>query len=328
MWVVFSQLRSVALPRASSMGENELALEKRVLFQRTVGQHIIKHLPILDRWSCLQVFPTWRGLVETPVILAQGSEENRSKITKQLVHSEEETILIIRDNRGLDLFRNILQTHPILEFHSFNIVSLDLRDCIIPIDELNDLLSGANSQALFNLQSLSASLKQVRGFVGDCYANWRGNTPVLTEPIQTLPRLKRLDVLIIPNLTVNSTPLAKLLWLCLNASEFILRDMNASAPWGPNVLFPWYSRHNFPSQYPNLKALSVSAYSEFLSVMLMASKGDYKIWYPKLEKLTIFAQCNYMVRQDLEEYRRIFHDIPVGVPPYTRFLDGPTGRLY
>lgn len=266
--------------------------------------------------------------METPVILAQGSEENRSKIMKQLVLSEEETILIIRDKRGMDLFRNILQTCPILGFHSFNIVSLDLRNYIIPIDELNDLLSGTSSPALFNLESLSANLKEVRGFVSDCYTTWRGNTPVLTEPIQALPRLKRLDVLIIPTLTVNSTPLAKLLWLCLNASEFTLRDMNGSTPWGPNVLFPWYCQHNFPNQYPNLKVLSVSVYSEFLSVMLMVSKGDFKTWYPKLERLTLFAQCNYMIRQDLEEYRRIFHDITVVVPPYTRFLDGPKSRLY
>lgn len=292
-------------------------LQKRVLFQRAVGRHIIKHLSILDRWSCLQVFPTWRGLVETPVILAQGSEENRSKITKQFIQSEEETILIIRDNKGLNLFRSILQTYPIIGFHSFNIVSLDLRDCIIPIDDLNSLLSGANFQALANLENLSANLKQVNSFGGDSYTNWRGNTPILTEPIQPLPRLKSLDILLIPKLTVNSTPLAKLLWLCLNANEFILRDMNGSTPWGPNILFPWYSRHNFPNQYPNLKVLSVSVYSEFLSVMLMASKGDYKIWYPNLAKLTIFAQCNYMVRQDLDGYQRIFHDIAVSVPPYT-----------
>lgn len=292
-----------------------------MLFQRAVGQHIIKHLPILDRWSCLQVFPTWRGLVETPVILAQGSEENRSKITKQFCQSEEETILIIRDNRGLDLFRSILQIYPMLGFHAFNIVSLDLRDrdCIVSIDDLNKLLSGANCRALANLEHISANLKQVKLFDEDTreYIVWNGNTPVLTEPIQPLPKLKTLDVLIIPKLTVNSTPLAKLLWICLNAREMTLRDMNGSLPWGPNFLFPWYSRHNFPSQYPNLKTLSISVYSEFLSVLLMTSKGEYKVWYPNLEKLTLFAHCNYMVRQDLEGYQRIFHGVSVEVPSYT-----------
>ncbi|KAM7538292.1 hypothetical protein Aperf_G00000060020 [Anoplocephala perfoliata] len=291
----------------------------QVLSQRAVGQQIIKHLSILDRWSCLQVFPTWRGLEAIPVILAQGSEVSRSKIVNQFTKSEEQSALIVRDERGLALFISILKTFPLI-CSPFNLVSLDLCACDLLIDDLNSLLSGANFPAFANLESISANLQQVTYFHGDSQTIWNGNTPVLEEPISPLPRLKSLNIMLIPKLSINSTPLAKLMRLSLNASEITLRDRDNSAPWRANF-FSWYVRPNFPQKYPNLKQLSVSIYSEFLSVLMMESNGDYKSWFPALKKLIICAQCNYIKLQDLEEYQNIFKDIAVEVPPYTRFLD-------
>lgn len=297
-----------------------------MLSQRAVGRHIIKHLSILDQWSCLQVFPTWRGLEATPVILAQGSEVSRGKITKQFIKSEEQSALIVLDERGLTLFISILRTFPLICSPSFNLVSLDFRACNLTIDDLNNLLSGANFPAFANLERVSVTLQQVSYFREHSQTIWNGNTPVLVEPITPLPRLKSLNILLIPKLSINSTPLAKLMRIALNASEIVLRDRDNSVPLRDN--FSWYVRHNFPRKYPNLKQLSISIYSEFLSAMLMESKGDYKSWFPALKKLTIYGQCNYMQLQDLKEYQNIFKGIAVEAPPYTvsLFSRRPIGR--
>ena len=251
----------------------------------------------------------------TPVILARGSERNRFKITQQLIDKAEESSLLIRDNSGLTLFVDILKSLPHTGSLSSNLVSLDLRACVISITELNDILS---LDAFAYLESISASLKQVHYFTNEPpYPVWSGNTPILKEPITPLPRLKSLQVLLIPQLSINSTPLAKLMHLSLNASNISLRDRDNSNPQNMNHLFfSWYTRHNFPKAYPNLKCLSISIYSEFLSAMLMESMGDFKVWFPALTRLILYAQSNYMKREDLNEYRNIFKDISVEIPPY------------
>lgn len=271
----------------------------------------------MDRWSCLQVFPTWRGLEATPVILAEGSERNRLKITRQLTNSEDKSSLLIRDERGFGLVVEILNTLRFTGSVCLNLVSMDLRAIILSISDLNDLLSGPKVVVFQHLESVSATLQQTHFFPTESHTSWTGNTPTLTDPIPPLPRLKSLNALIIPKLSINSTPLAKLLRLALNASSITLRDRDSSTPLCGGQRSPWYTRHNFPQSYPNLKHLSVSIHTEFLTAMLIETKGDYKTWFPVLEKLTLFDQSNYMKRQDLEEYKEVFKGIAVEVPPYT-----------
>ncbi|KAL5110029.1 hypothetical protein TcWFU_002944 [Taenia crassiceps] len=280
--------------------------ELQALTQRAVGKQILKYLHIVDRWSCLQVFPTWRGLEATPVILAEGSERNRLKITNE---------------RGFGLVVEILNTLRFTGSMSLNLVSMDLRAIVLSINDLSDLLSGPKVVVFEHLESVSATLQQTHFFPTESHTSWIGNTPILTDPILPLPRLKSLDILIIPKLSINSTPLAKLLRLALTASSITLRDRDSSSPSYGAQHFSWYTRHNFPQSYPNLKHLSASIHTEFLTAMLMETRGDYKTWFPVLEKLTLFDQSNYMKRQDLEEYRDIFKGVVVEVPPHTRFLD-------
>ncbi|KAL5968288.1 hypothetical protein TSMEX_004009, partial [Taenia solium] len=287
------------------------------LTQRAVGRHILKYLHFTDRWSCLQVFPTWRGLETTPVILAEGSERNRLKITRQLTKSEEKSSLLVRDERGFGLFVEILNTLRFTGSVSLNLVSMDLRAIVLSISDLNDLLSGPKVDVFQHLESVSATLRQTHFFPTESHTSWTGNTPILTDPIPPLPRLKSLNVLIIPKLSINSTPLAKLLRLALNANSITLRDRDSSNPPCGGQRFSWYTRHNFPQSYPNLKHLSASIYTEFLTVMLMETRGHYNTWFPVLKKLTLFDQSNYMKRQDFEEYRDIFKGIVVEVPPHT-----------
>uniref|UniRef100_A0A5K3FE61 Protein LTV1 homolog n=1 Tax=Mesocestoides corti TaxID=53468 RepID=A0A5K3FE61_MESCO len=298
------------------MPSEDVPVEQRVLSQRVIGQRILPFLSIIDRWSCFQVFPTWRGLAPTPILLARGSERSRAKIVRQLTNREEQSVLIVWDVPGFVLFYELV-CH--LYLTGSNLVSMDLSTFDLHITDLVRLFSGDNQIAFASLERISATVKQTPRLP---YSNDDADaSPWCPNPVVACPALRRLDVLFVPNLQMNSTPLATLLKIAANATHLTLRDRDSCRARDRRRHFSWYVKDNFPRGFPNLRELSVSLYTEFLPALLVETNGDYRCWFPVLKDLTIYGCGNFVNKRDFEDLKNLFDDINVHTPPHTQFID-------
>ncbi|KAL7064628.1 hypothetical protein AAHC03_05725 [Spirometra sp. Aus1] len=297
-----------------------VSVEEEVLRQPVLGRLIIRDLSLEDRWSCVQVFPSWKDLMPTPLMLTARSQTNVLRLMTQLGNAEGESSACVWDTEAFILLCSITQSP---QCRWVNLVTLDLSKQVMPLKDLLRLFriptSDGRVSPFFCLRQLSAAFTQVNFPTEGGGLKEVDDTEVLPPPV-----LDSAEICVVPNVQMNCGYLGEFMHLVSLVSRLTLRDRDSYVVHTNDSWYTWYCRQKFPTVYPNLTDLKVTVFSEFLSVLTRASPGGLISWFPRLKTLNLHAHGNYISRRDLEKHKEALKGIDVVVDKNVRFFDeGP-----
>uniref|UniRef100_A0A0X3P074 Uncharacterized protein n=1 Tax=Schistocephalus solidus TaxID=70667 RepID=A0A0X3P074_SCHSO len=295
-----------------------VSVEEEVLRQPVLGRLIIRDLSLEDRWSCVQVFPSWKELMPTPLMLTARSRNNVLRLMDQLGNIEDESSACVWDTEAFNLLCSITCSP---QSRWINLVTLDLSKQVMPLKDLLQLFRistpDGGGSPFFCLREISAAVTQINFPTGpDEIKEADTATEVLLPPV-----LESAEVCVVPNVQMNCGYLGEFMHLVSHVSRLTLRDRDSYVVHTNDSWYTWYCRHKFPTVYPNLTDLKVTVFSEFISVLARAMPGGLAAWFPHLKTLNLHAHGNYICRRDLEKYREDLKGIDVVVDKNMRFFD-------